>query len=194
MLDRWLEPSAERLLNRWATLTLQSGMTPNRLTLISYGFAFGASAAAGMQAYKLALILMLLNRLFDGLAGMMARLSNVTPLGRYLDVFGDVAMFGLFIFFFSLGMNGTAMAAAFTLLAYLLMTTAWLASAIFRHEGAAPIIPRSLLVGNSETILMMIVCCLMPLYFPAFCTVIGMMCLADTIWRMMSVKSSLSAN
>ena len=65
MLDRLLAPPAERALNRWAVLVLQSGMTPNRPTIAGFAFALSAAFAAGMQAYAFALLLFLLGRLFD---------------------------------------------------------------------------------------------------------------------------------
>ena len=191
MLDRLLEAPAERLLNKWAVLTLQSGMTPNRLTLIGFAFGVAAAIAAGMQAYLLALLLVVLNRLFDGLAGMMARLSNVTALGSYLDIVTDFTFFAGFVFFFSLGVPASALAAALLIFAYLAMAVIWLtAPSVETSRGPVPAASRPL-VGNSEICLFMAICCAMPGWFPAVTSMFALLCFTSALVRLITTVRKL---
>ncbi len=181
MLDRFLGPASERLLGGWATLVLQSGLTPNRLTLIGFFFGLAAAISAGLQAYALALILVLLNRLFAGLSGVMARMSLKTAFGSYLALVCDIAIVASFIFFFSLGMMSSGLAAAFAIFAYGLMIATWLARVCFERRSDPLSLIRGGLVGNSETIFFLALCCVMPQWFPALAALFGLLCLAAAV-------------
>ena len=59
------------------------------VTLGGVAVGVGAVAALGFQAYGVALALILLNRLMDGLDGAIARARGVTDFGGYLDIVAD---------------------------------------------------------------------------------------------------------
>lgn len=62
------------------------GLTPNHLTLIGFAIAIGAAAAAGLQAWLLAGILVIVGGSFDLLDGALARATGrAGPLGAFMD-------------------------------------------------------------------------------------------------------------
>jgi phosphatidylglycerophosphate synthase len=86
MLDRlviaWLRPSMERGARVLHARSVQAD------TVTWLGFALGIAAAAAVvwQAYAAGLLLMLANRLCDGLDGALARLTRSTDRGAFLDI------------------------------------------------------------------------------------------------------------
>ena len=68
-----------KILNEWQ-------LKANQITLA--GFFIGALAFPflAFQNYKLALICILLNRIFDGLDGALARKQGITDAGGFLDI------------------------------------------------------------------------------------------------------------
>lgn len=62
------------------------GLTPNHLTLIGFGIAILAAAAAGLQSWLLAGVLVIVGGSFDLLDGALARATGrAGPLGAFMD-------------------------------------------------------------------------------------------------------------
>lgn len=62
------------------------GLTPNHLTLLGFAIAILAAAAAGVQAWLLAGILVIVGGSFDLLDGALARATGrAGPLGAFMD-------------------------------------------------------------------------------------------------------------
>lgn len=73
MLDRHLHPRLKPLLHQCARMIDKPGISPDGLTL--FGFAIGVLALPFLALgwYSAALVAIVLNRLFDGLDGALAR-------------------------------------------------------------------------------------------------------------------------
>lgn len=86
MLDRHLHPRIKPLLHQCVKVLDKPGITPDGLTLV--GFAIGVLALPFLALgwYLAALIVILLNRLLDGLDGALARRRGLTDAGGFLDI------------------------------------------------------------------------------------------------------------
>lgn len=102
MLDRHLHPRIKPLLHQCVKVLDKPGITPDGLTLV--GFAIGVLALPFLALgwYLAALVVILLNRLLDGLDGALARRRGLTDAGGFLDIsldflFYALVPFGLFL-------------------------------------------------------------------------------------------------
>ncbi len=67
---------------------------PLWLSMIGLLFGLGAAVAAGYQLYGLAFALWIINRIFDGLDGGVARYSNrQSDMGGYIDILLDFVIY-----------------------------------------------------------------------------------------------------
>lgn len=82
MLDRHLHPRIKPLLHQCVRVLDKPGITPDGLTLV--GFAIGVLALPFLALgwYLAALVVILLNRLLDGLDGALARRRRAYRRGR----------------------------------------------------------------------------------------------------------------
>lgn len=102
MLDRHLHPRIKPLLHQCVRVLDKPGITPDGLTLV--GFAIGVLALPFLALgwYLAALIVILLNRLLDGLDGALARRRGLTDAGGFLDISLDFLFYALVPFGFIL--------------------------------------------------------------------------------------------
>ena len=89
------------------------GVSANMVTVA--GFAVGAAAVLALAkgAFLVALVLILLNRLADGLDGAVARVRGPTDFGGYLDIVLDFIFYSAVVFGVALGQPEQALWAAF---------------------------------------------------------------------------------
>ena len=102
MLDRHLHPRIKPLLHQCVRVLDKPGITPDGLTLV--GFAIGVLALPFLALgwYLTALVVILLNRLLDGLDGALARRRGLTDAGGFLDISLDFLFYALVPFGFIL--------------------------------------------------------------------------------------------
>ena len=104
-LQNWLLRGPARVLARW--------VSADQVSLA--GFALGALAvpALAFGFYGLALVLLALNRVADGLDGAVARINRPTDRGAFLDIALDFVFYALFPLGFALvDPGGNALPAA----------------------------------------------------------------------------------
>src|SRR5260370_10823819 len=115
------------------------GLTANQATL--GGFAIGLMAVPVLAGgyYSAALIIVLLNRLLDGLDGAIARQGAPTPVGGYLDIVCDFVFYAAVPLGFALASAANAVWAALLLASFMCTGASFLGRAIMaaqRHEPA----------------------------------------------------------
>ncbi len=192
MLDRYLHPHVKPLLGRAAALLDRPGITPDGLTLS--GFAIGALALPflALQWYGAALAAILLNRLFDGLDGALARRRSLSDAGGFLDIALDFLFYALIPFGFVLADPAqNALAGAWLLFAFIGTGSSFLAFATLaaKHNLENLSYPHKSfyylggLTEGSETILFFILFCLMPAYFAPLAWLFGILCWFTTFTR-----------
>jgi phosphatidylglycerophosphate synthase len=192
MFDARLQPILRRALDPIAADLAARGVTADAMTL--GGFAAGASAAAALTtgAYNTALVLILVNRLADGLDGALARRLGATDRGAFLDIALDFFFYAMIPVGFALADPAhSALPAAVLLLAFMGTASSFLAFAAIAgaRRLKAPEFPTKGLyylgglTEGAETIALFIAMCVWPNYFPAFAYMFAALCFATTFMR-----------
>jgi phosphatidylglycerophosphate synthase len=94
MFDGLMRGLIDPPLARAGTVLAGRGVTANSLTLAGLGFGLACALAITMGLIWLALALLALSRLCDGLDGAVARASSVTDRGGFLDIVADFIFYG----------------------------------------------------------------------------------------------------
>ena len=89
MIDRYLIPPLHRLLNKPGQWIAARSITANQVTLIGFIIGMLALPLLAVGAFELALIAILFNRIADGLDGAVARCTEATDAGGFLDIVLD---------------------------------------------------------------------------------------------------------
>lgn len=135
MLDRpliaWLRPAMERGARGLQRLHVHA----DTMTWLGFAFGIGAAVAIAREIYLAGLALMLASRLCDGLDGALARLTQPTDRGAFLDIALD------FLFYASVPLafawshpSARALPAATLLAAFIGTGSSFLAFAIFAER------------------------------------------------------------
>ncbi len=95
MIDRYLLPAQRALLVGPARILAARGVTADQVTIA--GFCIGLTAIAALSAgwFGIALVLILANRVADGLDGAIAREVGPTDRGAFLDIALDFVFYAL---------------------------------------------------------------------------------------------------
>jgi phosphatidylglycerophosphate synthase len=187
MLDgqmrRWIDP----VIGIWAGRLARLGWTANAMTLLGLALGLGGAAmiALGLPGW-LALLPMLAGRVADGLDGGIARATQKTDFGGFLDIVADFLFYGAVPFAFALrDMDDNAVAASFLLLTFYVNGASFLAYAILAERrgmqtsarGEKSLYFTAGLLEGTETIAFFAAICLWPASFPLLGWVFGALCL-----------------
>ena len=113
VFDARIRRTLDPLLDTAGALLSRAGLSANAVTVLGFLFGCGAWIALADRQYPVALALIALNRLSDGLDGAIARRLGPTDLGGYLDITLDFVFYAGVPFFFAVGRPEFALAAAF---------------------------------------------------------------------------------
>lgn len=175
MIDTAILPLQHRLMQPPAELLAGYGVRADQITLIGLVIGLAGAAAAAFGMFGLALVLLLLNRLADGLDGAVARLTEPTDRGAFLDIALDFVFYATFPLGFALAAPETnALPAAILLASFILSGTSFLAFAVIadrRGLSAEDYPSKGIyylggLTEGAETIAFFIAICLFPAAFP----------------------------
>ena len=95
MIDARLLPLQRAALQPLARFLARRGVSADRLSITGFLAGLGAFAALCLGQWLTALLLILLNRLLDGLDGAVARIHGPTDRGAYLDIALDMVFYAL---------------------------------------------------------------------------------------------------
>jgi len=113
--------------NAAARRVASAGIGADALTAAAFAAGVGACVAAASAAWTSALVLWLASRLLDGLDGAVARLTQPTERGGYLDLVGDFAVYAGFVVAVAVSVPSSRLACVVLLFAYYVSGTAFLA-------------------------------------------------------------------
>ncbi|MEQ6280282.1 CDP-alcohol phosphatidyltransferase family protein [Kluyvera cryocrescens] len=192
MLDRHLHPRLKPWLNRAAALIDRPGVSADGVTLL--GFAIGVLALPFLALgwYGAALVAIVVNRLFDGLDGALARRRGLSDAGGFLDIALDFLFYALVPFGFILASPAAnAVAGGWLLFAFMGTGSSFLAFAALAakyqidNPGYAH---KSLyylggLTEGTETIALFVLGCLFPQWFAWMAWLFGALCWLTTFNR-----------
>lgn len=205
MFDATLRPLIDPPLRRAAEWIDDQGATPNGLTLSGLAIGLLAVPALLFQTYWLALVFILVNRLFDGFDGALARVWTArgkanSPHGGFLDISADFIFYGAIPYGFALAHpEVNALAATFLLSAFLATGTSFLAFAILAEQKGLSTEARGKksfyylggLAEGMETIAVFVLACLFPSWFPQIAVIYGLICWLTVIVRYFEVQDRL---
>ena len=187
-LRRLIDPPLERLASPLAA----HGLSANATTLIGFACGLAAMAAIAFQSYLPGLALLLLNRLFDGLDGAIARQRGLSDLGGFLDILLDFIVYSGIPFAFALAdPAANALPAAFLILSFVGTGTSFLAFATMAAKrglstdlrGKKSLYYLGGLTEGAETLLVLVLACLLPDWFPTIAWIFGALCWLTTATR-----------
>lgn len=185
MFDASLRPRLDPPLNWIGHYLCRANISPNQITGLGLLIGLGAIPAIYTQSYIVALILILINRILDGLDGTLARLKGNSAFGGYFDSIADFLFYGSVPFAFSLANPGeNSLAASLILFSFLGTGASFLAFAIlaerFKIENKKQPSKAFYYLGGltegTETILYFCAICLFPSYFSEISYVFAGMC------------------
>lgn len=174
MLDGWARRRLDPVLDAIAARLVRSGMSANSVTLLSAAVGLAAAGFVAFGYLWLALLLLLVSRLGDGLDGAVARRTAPTDLGGYLDIVLDFLFYGAFpLGFVLLDPAANAVAGAVLLLSFYVNGASFLAYAIMAEKrklttgarGEKSLFFTAGLAEATETILVFVAFCLFPHWF-----------------------------
>lgn len=192
MFDRQLITAARQPLQKIASGLLASGITANHMTVA--GFIAGLTAVpliiTGHTIW--ALLSILLNRLADGLDGTMARLTGPTDRGAFLDSVFDFLFYSAIPLAFAFAApEQNALAAATLIYSFVGTGCSFLAFAVLAAKRGITSMEYpdkgfyylGGLTEGTETILLFVVMCLFPAWFPVLAYGFAALCLLTIISR-----------
>lgn len=192
MLDRHLLPLVRATLHGPARALVTRGVSADQVTLCGFGLGLLAIGALALGAYLPALILILANRIADGMDGIMARMTQPTDRGAFLDIALDFVFYALVPLGFALADPATnALPAAVLIASFVGTGSSFLAFASIaaktgRTADAYPtkgIYYIGGLTEGTETIGLFIAMCLWPAAFPALAWTFAALCALTTLTR-----------
>src|SRR5918995_195839 len=198
MFDARLRPLIEPPLDAVGRALAAHGISANLLTLTGLGLGLAAAVAIGFGAYSWGLILVVLNRLLDGLDGAVARATGPTELGGYLDILAD------FVFYVSVPVGfgfaasenlpyALVLVATFVLTGVSFLAFAALAAKrgkVTRAQGRKAFFYSTGIAEGAETIVAFVVMCLLPWAFPVIASGFAILCIMTVFQRtLLAVQS-----
>jgi|GEM_PF-5484387 len=96
MLDKHIVPIIKPPLRKFAEGLQRAGITADSVTVAGFVIGILAAIMVVSENYFIALILLLLNRLADGVDGELARLQKPTDAGGFLDITLDFIFYAIF--------------------------------------------------------------------------------------------------
>ncbi len=192
MIDRYVLPLQKRILQPVATQLVRYGIRADLITLT--GFAIGLSAVPllALGSYPGALLAILLNRLFDGLDGAVARAAGLTDRGAFIDIAFDFFFYAAVPIGFAIADPAVnALPSAILIASFMGTGSSFLAFAIIaerRGLTAADYPQKGIyylggLAEGAETITVFVAMCLWPDHFPPIAFSYAAICLMTTVTR-----------
>lgn len=188
MFDARLRIAIDPALNRFAAIVSAAGISANMLTLFGACLVPPLVLALAQQNWWIALGLLALNRLADGLDGAVARQRGPSLWGGYLDSLCDYLFYVGVPLGFALADPGNALAAlllvaSFTLTAVSFLAIAAIAAGSDLGHGRKAFTYSTGLMEGAETIAFFVLMCLVPDRFPVLAYLFSGLCLLTVVQR-----------
>jgi phosphatidylglycerophosphate synthase len=135
MLDRAANAALMPLLQAGARVLVRAGVGADAVSVAGFIVGLAAAAAISLQAYALGLALLLASRLADGLDGPVARLTQPTDRGAFLDITLDFLFYASIPLAFAIAdPAANALPAAVLLAAFIGTGSSFLAFAVLAQK------------------------------------------------------------
>jgi phosphatidylglycerophosphate synthase len=190
-LDPWLDRAGRSLAVR--------GIGANAATITGFLIGLLAAIAIVLDAYAWAFVLIGVSRICDGLDGAVARATQKTDFGGFLDIVLDFAFYGLIPFAFILAdpyENGVA--GGLLLLSFYINGSSFLAFSIMAEKrglatdvrGTKSLYFTTGLAEATETIAVFLAFCLFPQWFSEIAIIFAFVCFYTAMSRIVLARAS----
>jgi len=192
MFDARIRPLIDPPLTRMAIAARDLGWSADGVTLAGFVIGMLAIPAIAFEAYLAGLVLIFFNRFADGLDGALARLTEKTDRGGFLDITLDFIFYSSIPFAFALADPANqALASAFLIFSFIGTGCSFLAYAIMAEKrgldtdirGQKSLYYLGGLTEGTETIGLLMLVCLFPAWFPTLAWIFGTLCWVTTATR-----------
>jgi phosphatidylglycerophosphate synthase len=193
LLRRWIDPS----LNRAGAWLARRDISANAVSLAGLAVGLATVPLLAWGHYEMALLVILLNRLMDGLDGAIARHKGTTPFGGYLDIMCDMGFYAAVPLGFALARPDNALWAALLLASFVCTASSFLGRAVLAVQrgepddgarGAKSFFHAAGIVEGTETIIAFVLFCLFPAAFPWLAGIFAILCFWTAAARIFGVK------
>lgn len=191
MFDARLRPIIDPPLNRMGRVVARYGISANTLTAVGMLTGLTAATAIACGSFTLGLVLILTNRLIDGLDGAVARASAPSDLGGYLDIVGDFLFYVSVPVGFAIADPANALIATILIATFTITGISFLAYAVLAAKrgretvahGRKSFFYSTGLAEGAETIFVFVLMCLWPQWFSEIAAVYAILCVLTVIQR-----------
>ena len=194
LLRRWIDPS----LTRAGAWLARRHMSANAVSVAGLAVGLAAVPLLAWGRYEMALVVILLNRLIDGLDGAIARHKGGSPFGGYLDIMCDMGFYAAVPIGFALARPDNALSAALLLASFVCTASSFLGRAVLaiqRDEpddgarGAKSFFHAAGIIEGTETIVAFVLFCLFPAAFPWLAGLFAALCFWTAAARVIEAKN-----
>jgi phosphatidylglycerophosphate synthase len=195
MLDRAAIALLAPVLTRGARVLQRLGLSANAITLAGFVIGVSAALAIAQRAYALGSALLLASRLCDGLDGALARLTQPTDRGAFLDIVLDFLFYASIPLAFAIAdPAANALPAAVLLAAFIGTGSSFLAYAVLaeRRGLRSDSYPRKGmfylggLTEATETLICFALMCLLPEWFALWAYGFAALCVLTIVTRLVA--------
>ncbi len=185
MLDGKAREIIDPVLDRIGGALAAAGISANSVTGAGLAMGLAAALAIALETYLAGLVLLLVSRLADGLDGAVARHSQKTDLGGFLDIVSDFTFYGAIpLGFVFADPAANAVAGSVLLFSFYVNGSSFLAFAIMAEKQGLKTMARGSkslyfttgLAEASETIAVFCAFCLFPAAFVPIALVFAAVC------------------
>jgi phosphatidylglycerophosphate synthase len=192
MIDAALLPLLRRVLNAPAQMLAGRGVQADHITLAGFMLGLLALPALWLGWFGAALVLILANRVADGLDGAVARVNGTSDRGAFLDIALDFFFYATVPLGFVLAdPAANAVAGAVLITAFIGTGSSFLAFAVIAAKRgmttdaypAKGIFYLGGLTEGAETIAVFVLMCLFPAWFAPLAFAFATACFVTTLLR-----------
>ncbi|PID37189.1 MAG: hypothetical protein CR993_01405 [Rhodobacterales bacterium] len=200
MLDARIRPLIDPPLNRLGQRLARAGVSANAVTLVGLALGVAAAVAIALDAPLAGLALILASRLADGLDGAVARATQPSDFGGYLDITSDFLFYGLIPLAFIAAAPENGLAGGFLLASFYFNGATFLGFAILAQKhgmestarGAKSLYFTGGLLEGTETIGFFVLLCLFPALFIPLATAFAALCFLTATARILLARQLFS--
>ena len=202
MLDPWTSQQVRYPLNYLARHLKHLDISPDQVTIAGFFLGMTALPLIWTRHYTLALVAILINRILDGVDGALARMTEPTDAGGFLDITLDFIFYSGVVAGFALANPGeNALAAALLIFSFVGTGSSFLAFSTMASKNRIPSVTyphKSLyylggITEGTETLLFFVLILLSPQKFPFFAAVFSLLCWVTTILRICGGYTTLKS-
>lgn len=191
MLDTYLRPIIDTGLYPMGRELIKHKISANTMTLIGLGFGIAAMAFISQQMYLAGLLCIIMNRLADGLDGAIARHTQLTDFGGFLDILCDFIIYAGIVFAFGIANDDHLFYSALLVFSFIGPMTSFLAYAIIAAKRQVTSTKRGHksfyylggICEGTETAGVLMLFCIFPENFNTIAAIYAILCWLTTFGR-----------